>query len=403
MTEKAKYQFNGQTYSVKGRLCLAIVKHYVEQNPNVTLSALQKAFNTATRMIVATPEMALTIKNSDGKPGGDYYMKEEDRITIKKGEVVVWSYWPERYFEPFMEQVKALGLDVVVEEAEEKADARETRPTMKKLNLFIGGNDVYYFHVKDYGNGDKLDELRKIENDFYYEISSFFDTPNVDFVVRYNVVTIEDGLKVSVKDKAGKVIFEDSIDESDMNMADAIDCESWVFSESVDEERLNDIKAFIEEKRQEGPIDEDAAEEVGDLLSPRYDVQKVCEKNGYPGRKWFALKWGKLVPVDDEDERPEEETHFGYDYGVGYCGEIEIPEDEEFDINKLQFFMSDYDGFLPDDDYMESVLPFVKYGNKIFKLHVTSSYQNGENFGMVRLDSRWGSMSFKDYDTFLNE
>ena len=142
MAEKVKYQFNGQTYTIKGRLCHDIVKYYVEQNPNATLATLQKAFNTATHMIVATPEMALTVINSDGKAGGDYYMKEADQIAIKKGKVVVWSYWPESYFKPFMEQVKTLGLEVVVQEGEKKAVAKEpvskveqpNSPVMKILN-----------------------------------------------------------------------------------------------------------------------------------------------------------------------------------------------------------------------------------------------------------------------------
>lgn len=167
MAEKAKFQFNGQTYSVKGRLCHDIVKYYVEQNPNVTLAALQKVFNTATRMIVATPEMALTVKNSDGKPGGDYYMKEEDRIAIKKGEVVVWSYWPERYFEPFMEQVKALGMNVVIQEQEDKvpADSKEAAaesPLDKavakiKKSMKDNGLSVFYLFSGDYNYA--LDEI----------------------------------------------------------------------------------------------------------------------------------------------------------------------------------------------------------------------------------------------------
>lgn len=134
MAEKAKYQFNGQTYTIKGRLCHDIVKYYAEQNPNATLATLQKAFNTTTHMIVATPEMALTIVNSDGKAGGDYYMKEADQISIKKGKVVVWSYWPESYFKPFMKQVKALGLDVVVQKDEQKAEVKEPAPSSEQPN-----------------------------------------------------------------------------------------------------------------------------------------------------------------------------------------------------------------------------------------------------------------------------
>ena len=128
MAEKAKFQFNGQTYSSKGRLCHDIVKYYVEQNPNATLAALQKVFNIGTRIIVATPEMALTVVNSDGKSGGDYYMKEADQIALKGGKVVVWSYWPESYFKPFMEQVKALGMEVVEQDAKQEADSVTGEP-----------------------------------------------------------------------------------------------------------------------------------------------------------------------------------------------------------------------------------------------------------------------------------
>ena len=109
---KTAFVFNGQTYKTKGRLCHGIVKYYAEQNPNAALVTLQRAFNTATNMIVASPEMAKAIVNSDGIPGGDFYMKEEDMIPVKNGKVVVWKYWPERYFDPFMEQVKALGYNI---------------------------------------------------------------------------------------------------------------------------------------------------------------------------------------------------------------------------------------------------------------------------------------------------
>ena len=119
MAEKQVLRFDGQTYSIKGRLCHAIVKHYAEQNPNATLATMKKAFNTASHMIVATPEMALTTTDSSGKAGGNYYMKEGDIITIKNGKVVVWNYWPNSYFKPFMDRVKSLGLDVEIQESQE--------------------------------------------------------------------------------------------------------------------------------------------------------------------------------------------------------------------------------------------------------------------------------------------
>lgn len=112
MAEKQKFHFNGSPYAVKGRLCHAIVKYYVEQNPKATLKDLQKVFNTEKNMIVVSYDMAMTLTDSSGKKGGDYYTKEVDLIPVKDGKAVVWSYWPERYFIPFMEQVKALGYSV---------------------------------------------------------------------------------------------------------------------------------------------------------------------------------------------------------------------------------------------------------------------------------------------------
>ena len=190
MAEKVKYQFNGQVYSIKGRLCHDIVKYYVEQNPNATLAALQKAFNTATHMIVATPEMALTIINSDGKAGGDYYMKETDQIAIKIGKVVVWSYWPERYFEPFMEQVKALGMDVVIQGDKVPTESKEVAaesPLDKaiakiKKSMKDNGLSVFYLFSGDYYYA-LFDIFEDVKNAMPKEALEDFDSDDVvDFL-----------------------------------------------------------------------------------------------------------------------------------------------------------------------------------------------------------------------------
>lgn len=132
MAEKAKYQFNGQTYSVKGRLCHAVVKYFVEQNPNVTLGELKKIFNNEKNMIVFGFEEAMSITDSNGKKGGDYYIKESDVIWVKDGKAVVWSYWPERYFFPFLEQLKALGYSVTEQNGDVVIDANVQKETMPK-------------------------------------------------------------------------------------------------------------------------------------------------------------------------------------------------------------------------------------------------------------------------------
>lgn len=105
--------FNGKEIKGKGRLCLAIVKDYVEKHPDVTLAELKSLFNVPKcDNIVESLAVAMTITDSSGKAGGDHYVKEVDQIEIKEGKVVVWSYWPERYYLPFMENVRKLGYKI---------------------------------------------------------------------------------------------------------------------------------------------------------------------------------------------------------------------------------------------------------------------------------------------------
>ncbi len=116
---RQKYIFNGLSYENKGRLCHAIVKCYAEQHKSLAVSDLQGVFHTPVKnddKIVASVQEALKTKDSNGKEGGNYYLKQEDWITVKDGNVVVWSYWPDRFFLPFKECVKA--LDFLIEEIE---------------------------------------------------------------------------------------------------------------------------------------------------------------------------------------------------------------------------------------------------------------------------------------------
>ena len=109
---KANAVFKQDEYKSKGKLCHTIVKTYVEQHSDVTLAQLKQAFNVPKCEVVESLAVALTIKDSTGKVGGDYYIKENDQLKAKDGMVVVWSYWPERFYNPFMERVKTLGYTI---------------------------------------------------------------------------------------------------------------------------------------------------------------------------------------------------------------------------------------------------------------------------------------------------
>lgn len=107
-------KFNGIEYKGKGKLCLAIVKYYVEKHPDITLNELKNKFNVMkSDQIVASLEEAMKTTDSAGKAGGSYYIKKDDQIKLKDGtKVVVWNYWSERYYSPFMECVNKLGIKV---------------------------------------------------------------------------------------------------------------------------------------------------------------------------------------------------------------------------------------------------------------------------------------------------
>lgn len=107
----AKGVFKLEEYKSKGKLCHAIVKTYVEQHPDVTLAQLKQVFSVPkSDHIVESLDVAMTIKDSAGKAGGDFYIKEADQIKIKECMVVVWSYWPERYYPDFIANARKAGF-----------------------------------------------------------------------------------------------------------------------------------------------------------------------------------------------------------------------------------------------------------------------------------------------------
>ena len=101
--------FNGKEYKGKGRLAQAIIKYYIEQHPEVTVEQLREMFFVKNEHLVNTLSEAFKILNSSGTPAGDYYHKEEDIIKVHGEDMVVWNYWPERYYLPFLEIVNKLG------------------------------------------------------------------------------------------------------------------------------------------------------------------------------------------------------------------------------------------------------------------------------------------------------
>ena len=108
------YSFNGKKYRGRVSLCRAIVKDYIEnieKHRDVTIEDLRKTFDTNAIYkkkhvyFVDSIENAKKVLNSKQVAGGNY-----DMITTEKGmEVMVWGYWPDRFYKDFEKKLKDLG------------------------------------------------------------------------------------------------------------------------------------------------------------------------------------------------------------------------------------------------------------------------------------------------------
>lgn len=108
------FSFNGKKYRGRVSLCRAIVKDYIEnieKHRDVTIEELRKTFDTNAIYkkkhvyFVDSIENAKKVLNSKQVAGGNY-----DMITTEKGmEVMVWDYWPDRFYKDFEKKLKDLG------------------------------------------------------------------------------------------------------------------------------------------------------------------------------------------------------------------------------------------------------------------------------------------------------
>jgi len=88
-----KYRFNGQTYG-KGRLVLAVVKFFVEENPDITLDELRTKFpDRLQRGVGIIKEISLLTESA--KKNRRYYDRPDEVIHLSNGNrtIVVCSQW----------------------------------------------------------------------------------------------------------------------------------------------------------------------------------------------------------------------------------------------------------------------------------------------------------------------
>ena len=106
----SKFSFKGITYN-KGRLVNAVIRDYVDQNPNVSFSELQKIFPKDTQ---GTFGVFTTIKDASetfSRLGHKrHYIKPEELIKLKDAEISTCTQWNPINIDKFMTVAKRNGM-----------------------------------------------------------------------------------------------------------------------------------------------------------------------------------------------------------------------------------------------------------------------------------------------------
>ena len=124
--EKVVYVFKGVDYKKKTDLVQAVVHDYIEEHDVTTIEELKQVFDVRVKKgipMVLSLEDAMKTTNSAGEAGGSFAISEDMQIPLKKKgflgiktgvKVVVWRYWPERFFDSFLELAQRIGCKIEV-------------------------------------------------------------------------------------------------------------------------------------------------------------------------------------------------------------------------------------------------------------------------------------------------
>lgn len=110
----SKYDFNGQKGLTKGKLALAIVKKYVEDNPKATLAKMEEVFESKTIQPRYGVLEELTKAKKHTKNNRErYFLKPEEIIKITP-KAAVTNQWSGDTLKPLLVIAKKLGYKINV-------------------------------------------------------------------------------------------------------------------------------------------------------------------------------------------------------------------------------------------------------------------------------------------------
>ena len=111
----SKYTFKGTQYG-KGRLVQAVVKDYVQTNPDISFEDLLLVFPHELAKhkfgVFDRTEVAEKYFIDSGSKYKRFYMNEKDVITLSDAKIVVCSQFGKGNMDPFLEVCKKLELEI---------------------------------------------------------------------------------------------------------------------------------------------------------------------------------------------------------------------------------------------------------------------------------------------------
>ena len=112
--DRTKYRFNGALYG-KGRLVLAILKQYVEDNPGIMYSGLENAFPKNLQGSIGcfgSVEAAKEISERSPSHRNRHFRAAGDLIELSDATIAVCNQWGIGNIEAFIGNASRLGCDI---------------------------------------------------------------------------------------------------------------------------------------------------------------------------------------------------------------------------------------------------------------------------------------------------
>ncbi|MGP8214834.1 MAG: hypothetical protein ACLQQ4_04660 [Bacteroidia bacterium] len=113
--DNSKYDFDGQKALSKGRLVLAVVRKYVEDNPKASLAKVQEVFDSKNiQKRYGVLEEVSKAKKHTKNNRDRYFLKPEDIIKVGNQKAAVTNQWGADSLKPFLAITKTLGYKVSI-------------------------------------------------------------------------------------------------------------------------------------------------------------------------------------------------------------------------------------------------------------------------------------------------